>query len=493
VPDLQPAELTAIAEQHGAEQLRSGAVRWPEVKALKHAALRRAFANFSERHWEANDARARDFARFCESEASWLESYAVFRVFVQRQGSEQWDQWPETLRSFERARAWLAEQRAGFRGEFEQDLRYYQYVQWIAFQQWREVKRFAESQGVVLMGDIPFGVSYYSADVWASPELFDHQWSGGAPPEPAFGGDEFTCRWGQNWGVPLYRWDAHRKTNFSWWRQRVRKVADAFHLFRIDHVLGFYRIYGFPWRPQRNAEFCALGVEEVLQRTSGQLPHYIEHDDDTPEHKAANRAQGEEFLRVLQAEVGPRALVGEDLGTVPDYVRPSLLSLGIPGFKVPQWETDPAAEPERVLVRGNDYPRCSIATYATHDHDPLRMMWSRWMGAIEAALHEPDRFGGQRDAAWRESRLLSTWAGFEIPRILPFEDVHEAFLRGLFQTNSWLAVVMITDLLGTEQRFNVPGSVADTNWSARLPEDWMARFGPQLDSAANLIRETGRA
>jgi 4-alpha-glucanotransferase len=493
VPDLQPAEIDAIADQYGVAQLREGSVRWLEVKSLKHVALRRAFANFSERHWEANDGRALDFTRFTEQEAAWLESYALFRVFVERQGTEQWDQWPLTLRSFDTARAWLAEQRAGFRSEIEQDLRYYKYVQWLAFGQWREVKRFADTQRVILMGDIPFGVSYYSADVWALPELFDHQWSGGAPPEPAFWGDDFVRRWGQNWGVPLYRWEAHRKAGFAWWRQRARGVAEGFHLFRIDHVLGFYRIYGFPWRPQRNAEFTPLTDEEAMERTGGELPHYIEHDDDTPEHKAANRAQGEELLRVLQSEVGAHALVGEDLGTVPDYVRPSLLSLGIPGFKVPHWETDPAYEPERRIVPGNEYPRCSIATYATHDHDPLRMMWSRWMSTIEAALREPDRLAAERDAAWQEARQLASWAGFEVDRIRPFEEVHEAFLRGLFRSNSWLAVVMITDLLGTDQRFNVPGSVADSNWSARLPEGWMARYAPQLNRAAELIRESGRA
>lgn len=493
VPDLQPGELAIFAEQHASRAFRNDCVQWAEVKALKHAALRRAFANFSERHWEANDARAAAFARFVERESGWLESYALFRVLVERRGSEQWDQWPEELRSYARAKAWLAEQRAGFRTEIEQDLRYYKYVQWIAFWQWAEVKQFADSKGVVLMGDIPFGVSYYSADVWAAPELFDHLWSGGAPPEPAFWGDEFVRRWGQNWGVPLYRWEEHRKSGFAWWRQRTRKVSEAFHLFRIDHVLGFYRIYGFPWRPQRNWEFASLSVDEAKAKTGGELPHYIPHSDDTPEHKAANRVQGEEFLRVLQEEVGPHALVGEDLGTVPDYVRPSLLSLGVPGFKVPQWETDPVVEPERRLISGDAYPRCSIATYATHDHDPLRVMWMRWMNVIEAALHDAERFGHERDAAWKDSRQLASWAGFEVPRILRFDEVHEPFMRGLFRSNSWLAVVMITDLLGTEQRFNVPGSVSDSNWSARLPEDWQTQFAPQLAMISRLLGETGRS
>jgi 4-alpha-glucanotransferase len=338
------------------------------------------------------------------------------------------------------------------------------------------------------MGDIPFGVSYFSADVWAAPELFDHQWSGGAPPERNFDGDAFVLKWGQNWGVPLYLWEAHRATQFAWWRQRARKVEAAFHLFRIDHVLGFYRIYGFPWRPTRNAEFLPLTPEEAMMRTGGELPRFLPNDDDTPEHKAANRAQGEELLRVLQAEAGARALVGEDLGTVPDYVRPSLLSLGIPGFKVPQWED----EPDGRLTPGAEYPRCSIATYATHDHDPLRVFWEKRMATILQALERPEELAAERDRAWREVRQLAEWAGFEVPSMMAFEAVHEPLLEALFRCNSWLAVVMITDLLGTEQRFNVPGSVGDMNWSARLPADWAKQASGHNARIAEVLQASGR-
>lgn len=481
LPDLQPSE---IAEHH--ESISAGPVRWRVVKAIKRKLLLRAFANFTERHWEANDARARQFAAFVKAESAWLDAYSLFRVLAERHGSEKWDEWPVEVRAFSVARAWLASLRNG--AEIAQEIRFVQYVQWIAFTQWREARQFAGERGVVLMGDVPFGVNYYSADVWAQPELFDLDWSGGAPPEPAFADDEFTRRWGQNWGVPLYRWPAHRASGFAWWRQRVRKIEEAFHLFRIDHVLGFYRIYGFPWRPQRNAEFAALTIEEALARTGGKLPHYIEHADDSPEHCAANRAQGEEFLRVLQCEVGPNALVGEDLGTVPDYVRPSLLSLGIPGFKVPQWETGPDSR----LTPGSDYTPCSIATYATHDHEPLRAMWTRWMTIIAAALEEPERLAGARDNAWREARRLAEWAGFVVPRILDFDEVHEFLIAALFRCRSRFAIVMITDVLGTDQRFNVPGTVAADNWSARLPEDWAALYAGKIQRIAALAAYSGR-
>ncbi len=483
VPELQPAELAAIVKRHG---VSTGAVEWREVKALKRALLRRAFANFNQQHWELNDERARAFRDFVRAEVDWLEGYALFRVLMAWHGSEQWDTWPAEVQSLASASKWLWAQSAELRGEIALEVRFFKYVQWLAFTQWRAVRQYASDRGVALMGDVPFGVNYYSADVWAEPELFNLCWSGGAPPEPAFSDDEFVRRWGQNWGMPLYEWQRHRDTKFTWWRRRVRMVAEAFHLFRIDHVLGFFRIYGFPWRPQDNAEFTFLSEAEARARARGELPRFHERPDDTPEQKAANRAQGEELLRVLQQEVGLGVLVGEDLGTVPEYVRPSLLSLGIPGFKVPIWELEHDAR----LTPGAEYPRCSIATFATHDHEPLRAMWERWMATIAAAIAEPERLAGARDTAWREARRLAEWAGFDVPRIVPFEEVHEALLTGLLRSQSWLAVVMITDVLGSTQRFNVPGTVGEANWSARLPAGWQNES--VIARIASLARASGR-
>jgi 4-alpha-glucanotransferase len=241
-------------------------------------------------------------------------------------------------------------------------------------------------------------------------------------------------------------------------------VREVFHLFRIDHVLGFYRVYSFPWRPEKNGEFADLTKEEALERTGGRLPHFIRNDDDTEEHRASNRAQGEMILRVLLEETGAYRLIAEDLGTVPDYVRPSLQSMDVAGFKVPIWELDW----DTSLVGGGHYQRLSVATYATHDHEPLRAMWERWMAVIAAGDSGRPEDAEARDRTWWEVRRLGRWAGFEVPRILPFSDVHEALLEGLLATESWLAISMITDFFGSTQRFNVPGAVSDSNWSERV-------------------------
>src|SRR5262249_45691477 len=145
-----------------------------------------------------------------------------------------------------------------------------------------------------------FGVSPYSADVWANREIFDLQWSGGAPPEASFKPDPFTAKWGQNWGVPLYHWNEHRKTDYSWWRQRVKQVGRIFHLFRIDHVLGFYRVYAFPWPARRNNEFVHLNEAQAAKKTGGLLPRFFPGPDDSEQQQKRNLRLGDELLRVVK-------------------------------------------------------------------------------------------------------------------------------------------------------------------------------------------------
>ena len=307
------------------------------------------------------------------------------------------------------------------------------------------------------MGDVPYGVSYYSSDVFSQPEIFDLAWSGGAPPEKVFKSDPFTEKWGQNWGIPLYQWDVMRSDYFAWWRQRVQRVREIFHLFRIDHILGFYRIYSFPWRPQENVDYLPLNENQAKERTGGRLPGFLPNDDSNPRNCENNRTHGEEYLKELLKTVGENLLIGEDLGVVPDYVRPSLTSLGIAGFKIPIWER----EHDGRLIDGKKYQRLSLTTYATHDHPPLKVMWEN----LETAAKE-----GNGHALW-EMQKLAEFARIAEPMPQPYsEEIQMALLGALLRSNSWIAVMMITDLFGSAQRFNVPGEISDTNWSERLPD-----------------------
>jgi 4-alpha-glucanotransferase len=481
--DLTREDFDAALCDIDLPNLRRGAVKYRHVKDLKRRLLERAFAHFcayAGKEWQS------EFRAFCEKESSWLRDYAFFRVLMeQNNGSAAWDRWQSQHQTIERARNWLHDLPQDEQAALTRREELFCYVQWLAHQQWRAVKSYAEERGVALMGDIPFGVSYYSADVFARPDEFVLDWFGGAPPEPYFMEDAFTQKWGQNWGIPLYRWDAMRANNFQWWRERVRAVRRVFHFVRIDHVQGFYRIYAFPWRPRSNKEFLPLNQHQMLERTGGRAPHFVPRDDDTPENREANKREGEEYLRVVVEEAGDARVVGEDLGVVPDYVRPNLRSLGIAGFKIPQWEAH-----NGMIIPGERYERLSVATYATHDHEPLRALW-------EEALE--NQASAEREQARATLEKIAQFAGVNSkPDGLDFEkDFCPAIMEALFRSNSWIAIVMITDLLARTYRFNVPGTKANLNWTRR-----MQRSVAQLRSSAKeqrrmrLIREllekTGR-
>jgi 4-alpha-glucanotransferase len=482
--DLTPEDFASTVAETNLGALRKGGVKHQRVRALKMSLLEKAFAHFSRRVAEEK-TDASEFDAFCSSQGSWLEGYVFFRALMERNRQrETWDRWREPQRDAKSAREWLGKQPAKKQNAFRERERFYRYVQWIAHSQWSAIRSYAEERGVALMGDIPFGVSYYSADVYSHPDEFALQWSGGAPPEPYFKDDEFTQKWGQNWGIPIYRWDVMRSRNLGWWRQRVRGVKNAFHIFRIDHVVGFYRIYAFPWRPERNEEFLPLSGEEMRERTGGAAPHFTPRDDSTWENREANRRDGEDYLRVVLEESSPAHVVGEDLGTVPDYVRPSLHSLGIAGFKIPQWEVHHGA-----VTPGSEYDRLSVATYATHDHKPIRALWE------DAFEKDSPTEAQSRDALEKIARFAGVTAPLE--SIDWQKDLAPAAMRALFASEAWLAIYMITDLLGRKDRFNVPGMAARSNWMRRLPKtiaelDSSPSLRKRMKSVRELLQKSGR-
>ncbi len=461
-------DFEKIVGQFNLTQLRRGSVKYSEVKRLKRTLLEAAFKRFD---YPAG------FAEFLSRESEWLDQYVVFRALMERNGeNEAWDRWPEEHRSFHAAIKWRDALSEEDRRQFEDRQRFFAYVQWIARQQWNETKNYAEAHGVALMGDIPFGVSYYSADVFSKRDQFVLDWWGGAPPETHFKDDKFTQKWGQNWGIPIFHWNEMQRRNFDWWRERVRKVRSSFHLFRIDHVLGFYRIYAFPWRPQQNKKFLPLDWNEMLERTGGRAPHFHPRDDLSPANCEANQHDGEEYLRAVLGGSEDALVIGEDLGTVPDYVRPSLYSLGIAGFKIPQWEFYHGR-----VTPGPEYARLSVATYATHDHPPVRALWE-------------EAFNGSDDAANQarsDLEKIATFAEFQRSGDAPdFErDFYPAIMRALFRSESWLAVVMITDLLARKYRFNVPGVSATSNWTRRMQRSIsQLRSSPRERKRMELVR-----
>ena len=485
VPGLIDEHLAALVDHDIREELGGPAVDYGRVKKLKHALLRLAFTHFEN---TATPAQRAEFEKFETANAGWLRPYTLFRTLLDRNhGDERWPLWNSAQRNPADAEKWLHSLPENEREELIAHSEFYGYVQWVAYRQWEKTKAYATSKGVQLMGDIPFGVSRYSADVWAHQDLFDLQWSGGAPPEKYFQTDPFTTRWGQNWGIPLYPWETHRQQNYDWWKRRVTGTCRVFHAFRIDHVLGFFRVYSFPWTPERNNEFINLSDEEAAHHTGGRLPRFIPRPDEPPASGEINAREGWVLLRMIQDAAHDSIVVAEDLGMVPNYVRPLLLDLNIPGFTIPTFERN---DSDRSYKSPKDYPSINLITYATHDHQPLAVFYDdlvkRWTGP-------------SGDEGWHEIQRLMDFLGWkheDAPRLFT-DALHHRLMEVMFESPCWLAVMMITDLLGTQQRFNEPGVVGAGNWSQRLDRPLKAylddpSYATRVKGCTELIASTGR-
>ena len=480
IPGLLPAVLKEMVPDSLREELQKGPVQYKRVKQLKLEILSHAYIEFEAVDLEEGSDLAYEFQDFVEANMGWLPGYTLFRTLLNEYNNNPiWQDWAKEHHSLVAAEIWLT--RAEDREELIRYRQFTAYVQWVIWRQWGFVRAEADKHKVRLVGDIPFGVSRYGADVWSERELFDLTWSGGAPPEPFFTGEEFLRRWGQNWGIPLFDWAAHKAQNYAWWKQRVTATGKIFHAFRIDHVLGFFRIYSFPWLPQQNHEYIHLSPEDAKAKANGREPHFIPRPDEPEENAKMNCDDGEALLRMIQEAAGDTLVVAEDLGMVPKYVPALLQKLKIPGFAIPQFFVDPET---RQLIPKGLMPEISVATWGTHDHAPLVSWYQdltrRWRGPNG---HEP----------WLELQRLMHFLGeneHEPPETLT-EKLHEAFMRTLLEAKSCWTILVISDILGVDVRFNQPGTATDDNWSQRLEKPLSAYISdPATAPKFSFLRET---
>lgn len=393
---------------------RASRVEYARVRRLKATALASAFARFYEHEWHQDTERAHALRKFVAAQRWWLDDYALFRAIRDREQGRAWTEWPEPLRRH------LPEALERVRPDFARDVLFHQYVQWLAETQWRAARETSRANGVALFGDLPFMVDADSADVWSHQGCLRLDVSVGAPP------DAFSDT-GQDWGMPLYDWDAMARDDFRWLQHRARRSADLYDGYRVDHLVGFYRTYGRP-------------------RSGEGAPFF------TPEHEAEQVALGE---RVLTLFARPGAeIVAEDLGLVPDYVRASMAALGVPGFRILRWERAWHEEGQPFLDP-TDYPSSSVAAAGTHDTEPLLAWW----------LAAPDDERQLLDALPIVRRLIQGTCLLSQPPSV----VRDVLVEVLFASGSDLLLLPVQDVFGWHDRINVPGTVTPDNWTFRLP------------------------
>jgi 4-alpha-glucanotransferase len=391
------------------------AINYPAVRALKHIALRRSFEHFRDTAWKSRTARAARLQTYVMEQSWWLEDYALFRA-LHAHHDRPWMQWPAPVRDREPAALDAA------RSELADEVLFRQYGQWIAGEQWAQAR--ARAKGVALLGDLPFVVSGDSADVWARQDEFRLDVSVGVPP------DAFSAT-GQNWGLPAYRWDVLAERDFLWLRQRARRNADLFDGYRVDHLVGFYRMYVRP-----------------LEGGEGTF---------TPSVQSEQVSLGERILHAFRAAGAD--IIAEDLGVVPDFVRESLARLDVPGYKVFRWEREWQAlnQPFRDPA---DYPPASVATSGTHDTEPLVIWWEAApVDERRAVLDIPSVGRGMTD----EDRTTAIESSSVSPAL------RARLLDALFTSGSDLLILPVQDVFGWRDRINQPATVGDQNWTWKLP------------------------
>jgi 4-alpha-glucanotransferase len=300
------------------------------------------------------------------------------------------------------------------RSRLERDILHYSWLQWVAGEQWAKAR--ADCGDVAILGDFPFMVSGDSADVWARQDQFRIDASVGVPP------DAFS-ETGQDWGLPVYRWDVVEATGDEWLRMRVRRSAALFNGFRIDHLVGFYRTF----------------VREKGGRT-----YFV------PADEQAQLRQGERLVSIFRDS--DAFVIAEDLGLVPDFVRQSLASMGVPGLKVLRWEREWDAD-GRPFRDPADYPRESVAMSGTHDTDTLAEWWDTADG----------------DERCRATELPALVEAAIMPDETYSPRLRDALLTALFGAGSDLVLLPMQDIFGWTDRINIPAVVTEHNWTWRLP------------------------
>jgi len=204
-----------------------GKVDYEAVNQEKLAYARKAFARLG-----AADMALEAYRQFLSEEGIWLEPYALFCVLRDIHGTADFSTWGADAKYSPKKAAALLEQH-------REAVDFYCWLQYRLDLQLKEAVGYAHRHGVVLKGDLPIGVSRTSADAWTFPELFHMDSQAGAPP------DAFSVN-GQNWGFPTYNWEKMAETDFAWWKARLHKMNAYFDAFRIDHILGFFRIWEIP-------------------------------------------------------------------------------------------------------------------------------------------------------------------------------------------------------------------------------------------------------
>ncbi len=230
LPELKDAKARAEAEKTRAELNALDKIDYEKVNDFKINYLRQIFNQEGEKMMKTAEYKA-----FFQDTELWLVPYAQYSYLRDKNGTADFNQWPDHQVWDEAERKVLADPKTAA----YKNVAFFYFVQFVLDRQMQEAHEHAKAKGVILKGDIPIGVNRNGCDVWTEPKYFNLNGQAGAPP------DDFSAN-GQNWGFPTYNWFEMLKDGCQWWNRRFKNMARYFDAYRIDHVLGFFRIWEIP-------------------------------------------------------------------------------------------------------------------------------------------------------------------------------------------------------------------------------------------------------
>ena len=396
-------------------------VEFEKLKKWKKTLLKKAATNFSNA--DNNDLTKYD--EFCREQGFWLNGYATFMVLKEMQDQTDWSDWELKYKKFNEDIIDDIESRN--KSEIEE----IKILQYFFHKQWKALKTFANDKGIKLIGDIPIYISFNSSDVWTNQELFKldknckMQCQSGVPP------DHF-MESGQLWGHPIYNWEKHENSDFSWWVNRINHAMQYVDLMRIDHFNGFAKYWEVP-----------------IQDSDAAGGRWV-------------RAKGIELLEKVFKNNNKVNLIAEDLGEASADAAVLRNKYGIPGMNVLQFlfydgDSIDNIEENTVLYTG------------THDNDTS----IGWFESLNNKLSS-DEINDLKNILNSDSKGMN-WSMIEYS----------------FQARAKTVIVPVQDILGlgSDSRMNTPGTISENNWSWRMDsselKDTMLRKMRDITEEAN--------
>jgi 4-alpha-glucanotransferase len=407
----------------------AGEVDFGPVIEYKQELLRQAYA-----HFQANgtDEQRNALTRFAENTAYWLDDFAMFMAlkdYHKGEGGGMWNTWPKEIarRHVKGMKQW------GDKLHDEIELQKFQ--QFLFYQQWLELKAYANSQGVRIIGDIPIFVAFDSSDVWSHPELF-YLSKDGSPTVVAGVPPDYFSETGQRWGNPLYNWKKMAGDQYDWWAQRIHMNLIQADIIRIDHFRGFEAYWEIPAEePTAVVGKWVKGPEEA-------------------------------FFEAMREQLGDLPIIAEDLGVITPEVEALRDGFNLPGMKILQFAF--GGERNSSFLPHN-FGRNSVVYTGTHDNETT-LGW--YLNASDEERDHVRRYMAVsgRDIVWDLIRLAYT--SVASMAVIPMQDLF---------------------VLGNEARMNFPGKEGGW-WRWRYTQEMFSARAPGIAMGLSALAELyGRA